>query len=203
MASHLNRLVQEQVCYNTIKQLSDTALMSIYVNTPGVKKKMLQFTEVFNNHGISEEVIGSMLKDLIPYNIPPGVKGDVRGKMFNDIVENKIKSIPFLQDENKYEIRFEKDCHLKKTGEIPDWYIINYENNKKVIGMNQVDLWGGGAQSNRFDKYINKDDYLCVVLNNVVISERKKNYPLFEKGLMEDRLCWLKNLENILRKRLN
>lgn len=202
MSSHLNSLVKQQVCYQTILSLSDKNLMDKYLNTPSVQKKCKNLNDKLTKYNISNEIKEILVKDIIKDIIPPGTKGAVRGYEFNLIVENKLRSMKFLQDSNKYELCFEKDCHMKKTGEIPDWYIINYENDKKVIGMNQVDLWGGGAQRNRFEKYMNKDDYICVVCYDVNITTNNKCYKLFEKGLMEDRLCWINNLENIIKKKL-
>ena len=72
--------------------------------------------------------------------------------------------------------------------------------------MNQIDLWSGGAQTNRGSKYIEgnkhnneKSKLLCVVCNEVQLSSKKnKTFKLFETGFKNDTLCYLNNLQNII-----
>ena len=44
-------------------------------------------------------------------------------------------------DNKRFVICFEKQCSIINTSEKPDWYIL--DKNKVLIGMNQLDLWGG------------------------------------------------------------
>ena len=74
--------------------------------------------------------------------IPAGTKGVIRGNKFNNIVKNIIENIKL--DESRYTICYEKQCELCITSEIPDWFIQEKITNKIIIGMNQLDLWGGG-----------------------------------------------------------
>lgn len=93
------------------------------------------------------------------------------------------------------------------TSEIPDWYILHKETNKILIGMNQLDLWRGGHQLNRGFKYLidnpaNSDNckILCVVCNETRIkNNNNKAFKLFEVGFRNNTLCYLKNLENIIK----
>ena len=63
--------------------------------------------------------------------------------------------------------------------------------------MNQLDLWGGGQQLNRGSKYIENNKHnnensklLCVVCNEIQFKNKNKAY----------KLCYLNNLEHIIRK---
>ncbi len=76
--------------------------------------------------------------------IPAGTKGVIRGNKFNKIIKNLIKN--FELNEEDFEVCFEKKCEKYNTNEIPDWYILEKSTNKIIIGMNQLDLWGGGQQ---------------------------------------------------------
>jgi hypothetical protein len=110
-------------------------------------------------------------------------------------------------DEKLFEICFEKECNLCVTSEKPDWYIIEKETKKVIVGMNQLDLWNGGAQSNRGSKYIIENKHntensklLCVVCNKIKInSEKNKAYKLFKTGFDNDTLCYIKNLKIIIK----
>jgi hypothetical protein len=78
--------------------------------------------------------------------------------------------------------------------------------NKIIIGMNQLDLWGGGQQLNRGYKYLidnkhnnEKSKLLCVVCNEIKFKSKKnKAYELFESGFKNNTLCYLNNLNNII-----
>jgi hypothetical protein len=84
--------------------------------------------------------------------------------------------------------------------------ILHKETNKILIGMNQLDLWGGGHQTNRGSKYLldntlNTENcrILCVVCNQIQFKSKKnKTYKLFEVGFENNTLCYLKNLQNII-----
>ena len=93
------------------------------------------------------------------YNTPPAIRdmimadSDIQekfmvpGTAFNGVVRTYIFKLEL--DEKEYDIIFEKNCPKYKTDEIPDWYIVHHVTKKILIGMNQVALCGGGAQSNR------------------------------------------------------
>jgi hypothetical protein len=72
--------------------------------------------------------------------------------------------------------------------------------------MNQIDLWSGGQQSNRGDKYvassINTENtkLLAIVCNNPNINTNKtKKFKLFKKGFETNTLCYINNLHNIIK----
>ena len=85
-------------------------------------------------------------------------------------------------------------------------YILEKESNKIIIGMNQLDLWNGGQQSNRGSKYLIDNKYntktsklLCVVCNKIQFkSNKNKAYKLFEVGFENNTLCYLNNLQSII-----
>jgi hypothetical protein len=73
--------------------------------------------------------------------------------------------------------------------------------------MNQLDLWTGGQQINRGYKYIidnkhntDKSKLLCVVCNKInFVSNKNKKYKLFEVGFINNTLCYIKNIEPIIK----
>ena len=109
-----------------------------------------------------------------------------------------------LKLSDEYSISFEKKSEF--TSEIPDWYILEKLTGKVIIGMNQLDLWGGGQQLNRGFKYIENNKHnninsklLCVVCNEIQFKSKKnKAYKLFKIGFENNTLCYLNNLQNII-----
>ena len=136
--------------------------------------------------------------------IPPGTKGVIRGNKFNNIVKQFITKLAL--DAERFDICFEKECNTHLTSEKPDWYILEKSTNKIIIGMNQLDLWGGGQQLNRGYKYIENNKHnninsklLCVVCNEIQFKSKKnKTYKLFKIGFENNTLCYLNNLQNII-----
>lgn len=114
-------------------------------------------------------------------------------------------------DNKRFEIRFEKMCSTINTFERPDWYILDKNKKRVMIGMNQLTLWGGGQQFNRGEKYlidnkINSENsrLVCVVCNEIKFSNNKnKAFKLFEIGFTNNTLCYLKNLPNIINEYFN
>jgi hypothetical protein len=153
---------------------------------------------------VDEETKQNIIQEYLLQLIPAGTKGVIRGNKFNKIVKQFITQLSL--DTDRFEICFEQQCEGHFTSEIPDWYILEKSTNKIIIGMNQLDLWGGGQQLNRGAKYIenNKHNHeisklLCVVCKQIQFkSTKNKAYKLFETGFQNNTLCYLNNLQNIL-----
>jgi hypothetical protein len=204
----INTRIKKEVCYKTLKELSDLNLMPKYKECISVKneiKKLGDILEVYVNEEIKQKIIDDYLLTLIP----AGTKGSIRGNKFNNIVKEFIINLSL--DITKFEICFEQKCEHHLTSEIPDWYILEKKSNKIIIGMNQLDLWGGGQQINRGSKYLDDNKHnnensklLCVVCNEIQFkSERNKVYKLFQKGFKNNTLCYLNNLQNIINSYFN
>jgi len=199
----VNKIIEEQCCRATEEALTDTNLMSEYENCPSVQKAINKLRDVLGKY-INEETKQKIIQDYLPHLIPPGTKGVIRGNKFNNIVKQFITKLAL--DTDRFEICFEKKCEGHFTTEIPDWYILEKSTNKIIIGMNQLDLWGGGQQLNRGSKYIENNKHnnensklLCVVCNEIQFKSKKnKAYKLFETGFENNTLCFINNLQNII-----
>lgn len=206
----INALIQSQVCHETIGQLSDESLMPLYLETDSVKHRIEleyafldTFISLLTQHS-PEAAKKIIMKDRILQLIPAGTKGVMRGIQFNKIVKDKISTFGLCPE--RFDIQFEKQCPLNTTSEIPDWYILEKETGRAIIGMNQLDLWSGGHQTNRGSKYVIKSEHntetiklVCVICNYTQLkSNKSKEYKLFEIGFQNDTLCYLNNLQNII-----
>lgn len=203
---YINNRISKEICHNTINQLTDNNLLNEYKNCESVKNEINKLTKILEKHNINEDKKDLIINDYLVELIPAGTKGVIRGNKFNHIVKNIIQNIKL--DNKLYEVTFEKKCNLFITSEIPDWYIIEKNTNKVIIGMNQLDFWRGGHQINRGYKYlidnkINKNNikFLCVICNEIKLrNNRNKIYKLFESGYSNDTLCYIHNLETIIKK---
>jgi hypothetical protein len=200
----INKRIDKEVCETTIDKLTDDSLLEEYKKLKSVKDEINKLKEILKKNKISSKTIDSIINEYIVNLIPPGTKGVVRGNMFNKIVEKNINDMKL--DKELFEVCFEKQYELLLTDEKPDWYILEKSTKKVIIGMNQLDLWGGGQQFNRGSKYLIDNKYnteksklLCVVCNKInLASDKNKVYKLFETGYKNNTLCYLKNLNNII-----
>ena len=204
----INARITKEICYETLEELSDAKLMYEYKECNSVKNQIKKLGDVLEKY-INEETKQKIIQDYLLQLIPAGTKGVIRGNKFNNIVKNFITKLEL--DTDRFDICFEKKCQGHLTTEIPDWYILEKSTNKIIIGMNQLDLWGGGQQLNRGSKYIenNKNNnenskLLCVVCNEIEFKSKKnKAYKLFETGFKNNTLCYLNNLQNIINSYFN
>ena len=200
---YINTRIKEEICYKTLEELTDAKLMCEYKDCNSVKNEIKKLSEVLEKY-IDEETKQKIIQEYLLELIPSGTKGVIRGNKFNKIVQAFILSLEL--DAMRFEICFEKKCEDHFTTEIPDWYILEKLTNKIIIGMNQLDLWGGGQQLNRGSKYIENNKHnnknsklLCVVCNEIQFKSRKnKAYKLFKTGFENNTLCYLNNLQNII-----
>jgi len=199
----INTRIKQEICYETLEELTDTKLISEYKDCNSVKNQIKKLGNVLDKY-INEEIKQEIIEEYLLQLIPPGTKGVIRGNKFNKIVKQFI--IKLELDINRFEICFERKCDTHITTEIPDWYILEKSTNKIIIGMNQLDLWGGGHQLNRGSKYIENNKHnnensklLCVICNEIQFkSEKNKAYKLFKTGFENNTLCYLNNLQNII-----
>ena len=200
----INERIAKEICKDTIKSLSDIHCLDRYKECKSLKKNVSALTTVLEENKIDEEQRKKITDDYLLSLIPAGLKGVIRGNKFNESVKQYILSLNL--DTAKYDIQFENKCSEYDTSEIPDWFVLEKRTKKVMIGMNQLDLWGGGAQLNRGSKYImtfpdnsEKVRLVCVVANSITLtSEKNKAFKLFQKGFEENTLCYLKNLKSII-----
>jgi hypothetical protein len=198
----INERIKAEICYKTLEDLSDAKLMKEYEKCKSVKREIDKLTELLLKH-TDKETTKKIIEEYSLQLIPAGTKGVIRGNRFNKIVEERIKE---LNLDDNFEIFFESNDKENKTSEKPDWYIKEKSTNKIIIGMNQLDLWSGGAQTNRGSKYIEGNKHntensklLCVVCNEIQFkSKNNKAFNFFKIGFENDTLCYLNNLKNII-----
>jgi hypothetical protein len=199
----INMRIKQEVCYETLTELTDTKLMSQYKECNSVKNEIKKLSEILIKY-TDEETKEKIIFEYLVQLIPPGTKGVIRGNKFNNIVKQFITKLAL--DAERFDICFEKECNTHLTSEKPDWYILEKSTNKIIIGMNQLDLWGGGQQLNRGYKYIENNKHnninsklLCVVCNEIQFKSKKnKTYKLFKIGFENNTLTYLNNLQNII-----
>ena len=205
----INRRINDEFCKDTIDKLSDLILLDDYRECKSVQKEIIKLGKILDKNDVDIKKKESIINDYLLELIPAGTKGVIRGNKFNMIVKDVIEKMNF--DKDLFEICFEKQCQICITTEIPDWYILEKKTNKVIVGMNQLDLWGGGQQINRGSKYLlnnNNNTYnsklLCVICNHIKIKTNKnKAYKLFEEGFRNNTLTYIKNLEKIIKDYFN
>jgi hypothetical protein len=168
----INNRINTEFCVNTVNKLKDTYLLNEYKECKSVKNEIKKLELILEKYNIETKKKELILNDYILNLIPPGTKGVIRGNKFNSIVKDTINKLKLNNE--RFEICFEKQCEICITTETPDWYILEKSTNKVIIGMNQLDLVGGGQQLNRGYKYLidNKHNtinskLLCVICNHI------------------------------------
>ena len=211
----INKRIQDEACEITINMLTDTSMLEEYKHCASVKLGIDKLSAILTKYGIEDSKKANIINDYLVELIPPGTKGVMRGNKFNKIVEDRITGLKL--DIARFEVKFEKQCNVCMTTEIPDWYILEKATGKVIIGMNQLDLWGGGQQNNRGSKYLidnklntDKSKLVCVVCNKINFTLQKngslpknKAYKLFEIGFANNTLCYLNNIDNIITQYFN
>ena len=197
---YINKRINNEICYDTIKKLSDSELLEEYKQTNSLKQRITELECILEKY-VNEDIKNNIINDYLLQLIPAGTKGVIRGNKFNKIIRNYILNLNLNSE--SYDICFEQNCSLYKTSEIPDWFIIQKRTNKIIIGMNQIDLWSGGHQLNRGSKYLNINSsnvkFLCVVCNKIQFkSKTTKAYKLFQLGFLNNTLCYLNGLKKII-----
>jgi hypothetical protein len=199
----MNCRIQNEICRHTIAALEDSNLLDEYKSSNSVKAELEKLQKVLIQNQIEPLNTEGILRDYLMEIIPAGTKGSIRGNHFNRIVKECILS--WNLNPHRFQVKFETP-HVS-TNEIPDWIIedISILPPRTMIGMNQLDLWKGGAQTNRGSKYIqnfentNDVNLVCVICNDIQFTSKKnKTFQLLKTGFQKNTLCYLPKLKSIV-----
>lgn len=206
----INKYVKNIYCKTTERKLSDNFLIKKFRESPSSQKKIRCLHDQLKKLKLRKSDIVKIMNNediLNEFCVPPGTKGVIRGNHFNSIVKDKITQIiNKLKNKKDFEYGFEKK--IEQTHEIPDWYIKQKSTDKTMIGMNQIDLWSGGQQTNRGSKYILNEEFhnnpkfkiVSVVSKFIQLeSSNNKAFNILKRGFETNRLCYVGNLENVIK----
>lgn len=207
----INERIEKEYDKETENQLKDSNMLDLYKKSKSTQRQIYILKQILISEDIGNNKINSIIDKYILNLISPGTKGVLRGIKFNEFVKNKIYELQL--NDKIFDIQFEKVPNNKvignnekfKISERPDWFIYDKINNKILIGMNQIDLWGGGHQLNRGYKYIinnvtntNNCNLICVICKHIKIKSKNKVYHLFKEGFKNNTLCYINNLHNVI-----
>lgn len=184
--------------------LSDTILHKEYKNHKSYKKRKKDLNTILRKYKIDETTRNKIINDYSSELVGPGLKGAIRGKAFNILVKKHLEKLYSLDKD--YLLVFEKTHPKYFTSQVPDWYLEHIPSNKVIIGMNQVDLWNGGAQRVRGAYYMEQSlnnmetfKFVCVIANYIEIKTKKSYvYNLFNTGFQIGTLCYLNKLKQTI-----
>jgi hypothetical protein len=216
--AEINNRISKGYCSKIDKCLTDQYLLKEYMKAPSVKNAVREFEDILTRcmgrlpvkKAIVERIKKTVIKEVMANNkvriIPAGTKATVRGSCFNDIVHDTLTRIVKKNRSLVLEVE-QMPEGIQGINERPDWYIMNKDTKRFIIGYNQIDFWGGGQQSNRGDKYILKNEIddtlgrqngklLCVVCKNPELkSINNKIFHIFDTGFTKKTLCYVNDLE--------
>jgi hypothetical protein len=202
MLRNVNNRIKKEFCIDTFEKLSTKVLLPEYLKSYSVIRNINHLKSILRKNNVQEENIDNIINEYIYKLIPPGTKGCIRGRTFNSIIKYHILSIPLSS--RHFTIEFEKKHNLYLTNEIPDWTIFEPKTGKLIVGMNQLDLWSGGQQKNRGNKYIyhetgnKKIKMLNVICHKTYFKTRNSVFNLFCHGFKNDNLCYITGLQKII-----
>lgn len=196
----------QQYDRHTEDKFTDLQLMSSYMTSPSMKNGALKkLEEVKEELELDDRQERMFMKKMLPIVIPPGVKANIRGQVFNKYIKNILCSL--VREKRSVKVEFEKK--VGEMSEIADW-VMTVEGGARIIGYNQLDIWNGGAQINRAAKYIldeglhrrlqKKNVYIvCIVARKLVLKGGdSKLARIIDVGLRRNILMWPRGLKRYL-----
>jgi hypothetical protein len=127
----------------------------MYAKSRAVQRRIELVNEILEDAGVDDS---NAIARRIVYKccIPAGVKACARGREFNKKVAVLLGRYGVVCESYPAE----KAVALQRLlPERPDWFIgcASTRCGKTIVGYNQMDLWRGGAQTNRAYKYLCND----------------------------------------------
>lgn len=202
-SDEIEKFISDQYCSETEEALNDFSLMPDYLASESYKNEEKKLRNVLGGYLKNEVVINGIIKDYSENLCKASMKSAIRGKKFNDIIQQKILSLKKELKLNDYVVQFETKPSGIKISEKPDWYIQDHRTKKTIIGMNQISLDNGGHQTNRAAKYLydNHKEYklVCVVCNKLTFGGKSKMNEMILHGIQEKKLCYAPGIGQIIK----
>ena len=105
----INARIKQEVCYETLEELTDTKLMCEYKDCNSVKNEIKKLSDVLGKY-MDEETKQKIIQEYLLQLIPAGTKGVIRGNKFNNIVKQFITKLEL--DAERFDIYFEKNAKV-------------------------------------------------------------------------------------------
>jgi hypothetical protein len=204
----INAEIMQQYDRHTEDKFTDLQLMPSYMSSASMKNGVLKkLEEVKEELELDSRQERMFMKKMLPIVIPPGVKANIRGQVFNKYIKNILCSLVREVKGRGVKLEFEKK--VGEMSEIADW-VMTVDGGARIIGYNQLDIWKGGAQINRAAKYIldeglhrrlqKKNVYIvCVVARKLVLKGGdSKLARIIDVGLRRNILMWPRGLKRYL-----
>ena len=88
----INARIKQEVCYETLEELTDAKLMCEYKDCNSVKNEIKKLSDILEKY-IDEETKHKIIQEYLLQLIPAGTKGVIRGNKFNKLVKQEIFKI--------------------------------------------------------------------------------------------------------------
>jgi hypothetical protein len=86
----INDRIKNEICTETIDNLTDINLLDEYKKSKSVKNEIIKLETILDKYHIKNQIKNSIINDYLIELIPPGTKGVIRGNKFNKIIKNTI-----------------------------------------------------------------------------------------------------------------
>lgn len=119
--------------------------------------------------------------------------GAIRGGLFEQAVEALAR---------RWGCTVEKGVRMSDVVSESFDHVITLKSGEKLFLMCQIDLWGGGQQTNRADKYLKNDKISIAMVYNYYDGDKKrkgKSAGLLRKAYDSKKMMWLSDLDQLLR----
>lgn len=202
----INEAIMQQYDRGVEARLEDLHMGPEYMKAPSCIGVVERIRGLAGRLGVKE---GSrehrdLMKTVLGMAVPPGTKAAVRGNAFNKYVKGVLERA--LVGKEGWSVAFEEKH--PEFSEIADW-VVRGKGGRVIVGFNQLDVWGGGAQLNRAAKYIMDEalhrrlrkkgiTVVCVVARRFVVRGRGKASAIVSHGVRTGRLLWSRGLKALV-----
>lgn len=198
----ITKFVNNGYCCATDSMTHTLDIAKRYISIDSLKSKI---ANQLHQHHVAD--VNAVLTSIIPLIVPPGLKAVIFGNNFNRLVFERF-SRHFMHNP-RFECRVE--VSVPYLPEKVDMYIRDTQTGRTIVAYNQLDLWTGGHQVNRADKYIHSDSLydnlpanvtlVCIVCRKPTIkTETSKLYKLFREGMLSGRLLLPNHIDDLVSK---
>lgn len=163
-------------------------------------KKLRGFIDVYHeiNNNIKDGFNKSRALAALNEAIKPSRSAAI-GNTRGNLLEQAVESLA-----HRWGCTVERGVRMNDVAAESIDCVITLKSGEKLLLMCQIDLWGGGQQTNRADKYLNNDKIISMVYNYYDGDKKRKGKSagtclLLKQAYDSKKLMWLSNLDQVMR----
>ena len=196
--------IQNEYCNKSFQSLNIYNLLQEYKHNKKINHKLQIINNIIIEYNkLDNKLDNSIIDDFAYAFTSHNIITKLRKDKFNKIIISEIKK-NIIDKKYNYNQIYRNKIKINILDKNYNWQIINLQTNKNIYGINIIDIQNHKKLSEIINNINNENkNIIYVICNNInYIDIKNKIFTIFQTGLMNNKICYIKGIKNMINKYL-